>query len=239
MPAVPLLPHCEMHHLVWSRCEAAFGRSCVQTWGSHLQCIQGHIGCVGLLKLSDLHWAVCWCVRVFPPNFAPPLRISSYPQGRNLVPPASGGVKLNYTVLIGETPCSVTVSESQLLCEPPNLTGQYKVMVSIIFYSRPSPCLSLCLLYICECLLNNSWSNTPLSVSRHCSFSERKEVRGRTAWMCSRCRKVLPESEAIIFSCLLVYWVQDLDYFPLNVSVQVVECVCTQYQFQQTIFTYT
>lgn len=53
------------------------------------------------------------------------------PQGRNLVPPASGGVKLNYTVLIGETPCSVTVSESQLLCEPPNLTGQYKVMVSM------------------------------------------------------------------------------------------------------------
>uniref|UniRef100_A0A8C5H4A1 Sema domain-containing protein n=1 Tax=Gouania willdenowi TaxID=441366 RepID=A0A8C5H4A1_GOUWI len=52
-------------------------------------------------------------------------------KGRNLVPPTSGGVKLNYTVLIGETPCSVTVSESQLLCEPPNLTGQYKVMVQV------------------------------------------------------------------------------------------------------------
>ncbi|XP_047440578.1 plexin-A2 [Mugil cephalus] len=52
-------------------------------------------------------------------------------KGRNLVPPAAGGVKLNYTVLIGETPCSVTVSESQLLCEPPNLTGQYKVMVQV------------------------------------------------------------------------------------------------------------
>uniref|UniRef100_A0A8C6T6Q9 Plexin A2 n=1 Tax=Neogobius melanostomus TaxID=47308 RepID=A0A8C6T6Q9_9GOBI len=52
-------------------------------------------------------------------------------KGRNLVPPASGGVRLNYTVLIGETPCSVTVSESQLLCEPPNLTGQYKVMVQV------------------------------------------------------------------------------------------------------------
>ncbi|XP_033988707.1 LOW QUALITY PROTEIN: plexin-A2-like [Trematomus bernacchii] len=52
-------------------------------------------------------------------------------KGRNLVPPASGGVKLNYTVLIGETPCSVTVSESQLLCEPPNLTGQYKIMVQV------------------------------------------------------------------------------------------------------------
>uniref|UniRef100_A0A8D3DEH6 Plexin-A2 n=1 Tax=Scophthalmus maximus TaxID=52904 RepID=A0A8D3DEH6_SCOMX len=52
-------------------------------------------------------------------------------KGRNLVPPAPGGAKLNYTVLIGETPCSVTVSESQLLCEPPNLTGQYKVMVQV------------------------------------------------------------------------------------------------------------
>uniref|UniRef100_A0A674E1D3 Plexin-A2 n=1 Tax=Salmo trutta TaxID=8032 RepID=A0A674E1D3_SALTR len=52
-------------------------------------------------------------------------------KGKNLVPPASGGVKLNYTVLIGETPCSVTVSETQLLCEPPNLTGQYKVMVQV------------------------------------------------------------------------------------------------------------
>lgn len=53
-----------------------------------------------------------------------------YPQGKNLCPPASGGAKLNYTVLIGETPCAVTVSETQLLCEPPNLTGQHKVMVS-------------------------------------------------------------------------------------------------------------
>lgn len=54
-------------------------------------------------------------------------------QGKNLVPLASG-VKLNYTVLIGETPCSVTVSESQLLCEPPNLTGQYKIMVNMHLY---------------------------------------------------------------------------------------------------------
>uniref|UniRef100_A0AAY4DT91 Plexin-A2 n=1 Tax=Denticeps clupeoides TaxID=299321 RepID=A0AAY4DT91_9TELE len=52
-------------------------------------------------------------------------------KGRNLVPPASGGLKLNFTVLIGDTPCSVTVSENQLLCEPPNLTGQYKVMVQV------------------------------------------------------------------------------------------------------------
>ncbi|XP_049342433.1 plexin-A2 [Astyanax mexicanus] len=52
-------------------------------------------------------------------------------KGKNLVPSASGGVKLNYTVLLGETPCSVTVSDTQLLCEPPNLTGQYKVMVQV------------------------------------------------------------------------------------------------------------
>ncbi|GAA6107030.1 plexin-A2 isoform X1 [Tachysurus ichikawai] len=52
-------------------------------------------------------------------------------KGKNLVPPGSGGVKLNYTVLLGEMPCSVTVSDTQLLCEPPNLTGQYKVMVQV------------------------------------------------------------------------------------------------------------
>lgn len=51
-------------------------------------------------------------------------------QGKNLCPPAAGGVKLNYTVLIGDTPCDVTVSETQLLCESPNLTGQHKVTVS-------------------------------------------------------------------------------------------------------------
>ncbi|XP_075766086.1 plexin-A2 isoform X2 [Pelodiscus sinensis] len=52
-------------------------------------------------------------------------------KGKNLCPPASGGAKLNYTVLIGDTPCAVTVSETQLLCEPPNLTGQHKVMVHV------------------------------------------------------------------------------------------------------------
>ncbi|XP_067166620.1 plexin-A2 [Apteryx mantelli] len=52
-------------------------------------------------------------------------------KGKNLCPPAPGGAKLNYTVLIGETPCAVTVSETQLLCEPPNLTGQHKVMVRV------------------------------------------------------------------------------------------------------------
>uniref|UniRef100_A0A8D2NTT0 Plexin-A2 n=1 Tax=Zosterops lateralis melanops TaxID=1220523 RepID=A0A8D2NTT0_ZOSLA len=52
-------------------------------------------------------------------------------KGRNLCPPAPGGAKLNYTVLVGETPCAVTVSETQLLCEPPTLTGQHKVMVRV------------------------------------------------------------------------------------------------------------
>uniref|UniRef100_A0A8C5U2S9 Sema domain-containing protein n=1 Tax=Malurus cyaneus samueli TaxID=2593467 RepID=A0A8C5U2S9_9PASS len=52
-------------------------------------------------------------------------------KGRNLCPPAPGGAKLNYTVLIGETPCAVTVSETQLLCEPPNLSGQHKVTVRV------------------------------------------------------------------------------------------------------------
>uniref|UniRef100_A0A4W3GVX0 Plexin-A2 n=1 Tax=Callorhinchus milii TaxID=7868 RepID=A0A4W3GVX0_CALMI len=52
-------------------------------------------------------------------------------KGRNLLPPASGGAKLNYTVLIGDTPCPVTVSETQLLCEPPNLSGQLRVLVMV------------------------------------------------------------------------------------------------------------
>ncbi|CAJ0964922.1 unnamed protein product, partial [Ranitomeya imitator] len=52
-------------------------------------------------------------------------------KGKNLCPPAAGGVKLNYTVLIGDTPCAVTVSETQLLCESPNLTGQHKVTVHV------------------------------------------------------------------------------------------------------------
>ncbi|TMS16150.1 Plexin-A1 [Larimichthys crocea] len=49
------------------------------------------------------------------------------PTGRNLIPAAPGNSRLNYTVLIGETPCVLTLSESQLLCEWPNLTGQHKV----------------------------------------------------------------------------------------------------------------
>lgn len=52
-------------------------------------------------------------------------------QGKNLIPPVAGGnAKLNYTVLVGEKPCTVTVSDVQLLCESPNLIGRHKVMVS-------------------------------------------------------------------------------------------------------------
>ncbi|KAI4824514.1 hypothetical protein KUCAC02_013018 [Chaenocephalus aceratus] len=50
-------------------------------------------------------------------------------KGRNLIPSAPGNSRLNYTVLIGETPCILTLSESQLLCEWPNLTGQHKVTI--------------------------------------------------------------------------------------------------------------
>ncbi|XP_066526275.1 plexin-A2-like [Hoplias malabaricus] len=52
-------------------------------------------------------------------------------KGRNLVPPTSGGSRLNYTVLVGDKPCPVTVSEHQLLCEPPTLSGQHRVTVHV------------------------------------------------------------------------------------------------------------
>lgn len=52
-------------------------------------------------------------------------------QGKNLIPPVAGGnAKLNYTVLVSEKPCAVTVSDVQLLCESPDLIGRHKVMVS-------------------------------------------------------------------------------------------------------------
>lgn len=41
-------------------------------------------------------------------------------------------MKLNYTVLVGEKPCTVTVSDVQLLCESPNLIGRHKVMVRLL-----------------------------------------------------------------------------------------------------------
>ncbi|NWT56401.1 PLXA4 protein, partial [Erythrocercus mccallii] len=51
---------------------------------------------------------------------------------RNLIPPVAGGnAKLNYTVLVGEKPCAVTVSDVQLLCESPNLIGRHKVMARV------------------------------------------------------------------------------------------------------------
>ncbi|XP_010783559.1 plexin A3-like [Notothenia coriiceps] len=51
-------------------------------------------------------------------------------KGKNLIPPAPGNNRLNYTVLIGETPCLLTVSENQLLCDSPDLTGEQRVLVS-------------------------------------------------------------------------------------------------------------
>uniref|UniRef100_A0A803XP47 Plexin-A4 n=1 Tax=Meleagris gallopavo TaxID=9103 RepID=A0A803XP47_MELGA len=53
-------------------------------------------------------------------------------KGKNLIPPVAGGnAKLNYTVLVGEKPCVVTVSDVQLLCESPNLIGRHKVMARV------------------------------------------------------------------------------------------------------------
>lgn len=68
-------------------------------------------------------------------------------QGRNFLPPAPGGNgKLNYTVLIGDKPCTLTVSDTQLLCESPNLTGRHKVLVSCI-EGPPNicPCINSCI----------------------------------------------------------------------------------------------
>lgn len=60
---------------------------------------------------------ICVCVFVF--------------QGKNLIPSAAGNYRLNYTVLIGDEPCVLTVSEAQLMCESPDLSGQHKVTVSV------------------------------------------------------------------------------------------------------------
>uniref|UniRef100_A0A452GUX4 Plexin A4 n=1 Tax=Gopherus agassizii TaxID=38772 RepID=A0A452GUX4_9SAUR len=73
-------------------------------------------------------------------------------KGKNLIPPVTGGnAKLNYTVLIGEKPCVVTVSDVQLLCESPNLIGRHKVMARVgglefspgMVYISPDSLLSL------------------------------------------------------------------------------------------------
>ncbi|XP_078732617.1 plexin-A1 isoform X1 [Lampetra fluviatilis] len=49
-------------------------------------------------------------------------------KGRNIVPP---GGKLNYSVLIGDHRCEVTVSETQILCESPSITGRHRVLVRV------------------------------------------------------------------------------------------------------------
>uniref|UniRef100_A0A8C9UYV3 Plexin A3 n=1 Tax=Scleropages formosus TaxID=113540 RepID=A0A8C9UYV3_SCLFO len=56
-------------------------------------------------------------------------------KGKNLIPSAPGNARLNYSVLIGETPCLLTVSESQLLCDSPDLTGEQRIVVGGLEYS--------------------------------------------------------------------------------------------------------
>lgn len=64
-------------------------------------------------------------------------------QGKNLIPPAPGNNRLNYTVLIGESPCLLTVSENQLLCDSPDLTGEQRVLVGNTIFLYPSVILTL------------------------------------------------------------------------------------------------
>ncbi|XP_075772672.1 plexin-A3 isoform X2 [Pelodiscus sinensis] len=52
-------------------------------------------------------------------------------KGRNLIPAAAGGARLNYTVLIGSEPCALTVSETQLLCDSPRQTGEQPVTILV------------------------------------------------------------------------------------------------------------
>uniref|UniRef100_A0A8C4WXB4 Plexin A2 n=2 Tax=Eptatretus burgeri TaxID=7764 RepID=A0A8C4WXB4_EPTBU len=51
-------------------------------------------------------------------------------KGQNLNPGPSG-VRLNYSVLLGEEVCTVTSSENQLLCECPNLNGLHELTVRV------------------------------------------------------------------------------------------------------------
>uniref|UniRef100_A0A8C1PTG6 Plexin-A3 n=1 Tax=Cyprinus carpio TaxID=7962 RepID=A0A8C1PTG6_CYPCA len=57
--------------------------------------------------------------------------ILDHVSGKNLIPSAPGNARLNYSVMIGETPCLLTVSESQLLCDSPDLTGEQRVMILV------------------------------------------------------------------------------------------------------------
>uniref|UniRef100_A0A672N9B4 Plexin-A1 n=1 Tax=Sinocyclocheilus grahami TaxID=75366 RepID=A0A672N9B4_SINGR len=59
-------------------------------------------------------------------------------KGKNLIPSAAGNSRLNYTVLIGDKPCVLTVSEAQLMCESPDLSGQHKVTVSVSCDDSPT-----------------------------------------------------------------------------------------------------
>ncbi|XP_068104102.1 plexin-A3-like [Hyperolius riggenbachi] len=52
-------------------------------------------------------------------------------KGRNLQPAAPGGSRLNYTVLIGDEPCALTVSDTQLLCDSPSQTGEHRVTILV------------------------------------------------------------------------------------------------------------
>nr|XP_033778727.1 plexin-A3 isoform X2 [Geotrypetes seraphini] len=52
-------------------------------------------------------------------------------KGRNLTPAAPGNAKLNYTVLIGDKPCTPTVSDTQLLCDTPIQSGRQRVMILV------------------------------------------------------------------------------------------------------------
>ncbi|XP_074872779.1 plexin-A3 [Carettochelys insculpta] len=52
-------------------------------------------------------------------------------KGRNLIPAAAGGARLNYTVLIGGEPCALTVSETQLLCDSPSQTGEQPITILV------------------------------------------------------------------------------------------------------------
>ncbi|XP_078717263.1 plexin-A1-like [Lampetra fluviatilis] len=51
-------------------------------------------------------------------------------KGRNLMPGPAGG-RLNYTVLMGDAACAVTVSDTQLLCECPALSGHHMLTVRV------------------------------------------------------------------------------------------------------------
>uniref|UniRef100_A0A672KNS4 Plexin A1 n=1 Tax=Sinocyclocheilus grahami TaxID=75366 RepID=A0A672KNS4_SINGR len=56
-------------------------------------------------------------------------------KGKNLIPSAAGNSRLNYTVLIGDEPCVLTVSDAQLMCESPDLSGQHKILAGGFRYS--------------------------------------------------------------------------------------------------------